>query len=65
VHLEIFDLRGRRVRSLVSGETLPAGTHERAWQGLDERGHTVASGVYLYRLRADQKVRVERMLLLR
>jgi hypothetical protein len=44
--LRVFDVRGRVVRTLVSGE-LPAGNHRAAWDGTDERGRPVASGVYV------------------
>jgi hypothetical protein len=49
VALQIFDLRGRLLRHVV-WEELAAGRHERTWDGTDERGHGVASGVYLVQL---------------
>jgi len=49
VRLQVFDLRGRQVRTLVAG-TLPAGPHCATWNGRDDRGRALASGVYLYRL---------------
>ena len=48
--LEVFDLRGRLVRRLVD-RVLGAGDHQVVWDGRDDRGGAVASGVYLYRLR--------------
>ena len=55
VHLVVYDVLGRRVRTLHSGETLTAGHYRTAWNGRDDAGRSVASGVYLYRLiaRAD------------
>lgn len=50
VELEVFDLLGRRVQSLVAG-SLPAGSHSVVWDGSDQEGGRVATGVYLYRLR--------------
>ncbi|MFQ5600061.1 MAG: choice-of-anchor B family protein [Candidatus Krumholzibacteriia bacterium] len=64
VELRVFDGRGRLVRQLVS-ERLDAGLHERAWNGRDEHGRQVASGVYLYRLVAPGFVDAHRMLLLK
>ena len=52
VRLAVYDLLGRRVRVLHSGEVLTAGRHRTSWDGLDEKGRPVASGVYLYRLTA-------------
>jgi len=51
VELAIHDLAGRLVRSLASGET-NAGHHAVRWDGKDALGRPVASGVYLYTLRA-------------
>jgi hypothetical protein len=49
--LALFDVGGRRVRLLVDAE-LPAGAHERAWDGRDDRGRRVPPGVYWARLEA-------------
>lgn len=49
--LEIYDLRGVRVRSLVSGEQT-AGRHEVVWDGRADDGQEAASGVYMARLAA-------------
>jgi len=49
VRLEIFDVRGRRVRKLVDRE-LPAGPHALGFDGRDDDGRTLASGVYYIRL---------------
>ena len=51
VALEVFDLRGRRVRMLLD-EVRPAGDGSTTWNGLDDTGAPVASGVYTVRLRA-------------
>lgn len=60
----IFDLAGRRIRTLVSGY-VDAGRHEAHWDGRDEQGRTVASGVYLYRLVAGGFAQTNRMVLLK
>jgi len=51
VRLEIFDAKGRRVRILVD-ETRPAGSYEVVWNGDDNEGRDLPSGVYLYRVTA-------------
>jgi len=48
VRLELFDLAGRRVRTLASG-VLEAGPHAVSWDGRDERGAEVGAGVYFVR----------------
>ncbi|MEZ4386730.1 MAG: FlgD immunoglobulin-like domain containing protein [Candidatus Krumholzibacteriia bacterium] len=51
VSLEILDVRGRRVAHPLDAD-LPAGVHEARWEGRDESGREVPSGVYLARLTA-------------
>ncbi len=46
--LAVYDVSGRLVRRLVGG-TLPAGSHEISWDGADDGGRDVASGVYFAR----------------
>ena len=47
--LNIFDLRGRLVRTLIEGE-VSAGDHAIVWDGLDGRGQPTSAGMYFYRL---------------
>jgi len=61
VALEVFDLRGRKVQTLVS-ENLSAGRHAILWNGTDSRGRQVSSGTYFYRLQADVKTMTDKML---
>ncbi|GAB4363504.1 MAG: hypothetical protein Kow0042_01410 [Calditrichia bacterium] len=64
VKLTIYDLLGREVKKLVS-ESLPAGEYDVQWDGTDDAGQPVASGVYLYRLQSVSHTAVRKMLLLR
>ena len=64
VRLEIFDILGRNVSTLVNGD-MPAGTWKVMWNGKDANGSSVASGIYLYRLQAGSFVSVKKMLLLK
>jgi hypothetical protein len=61
--LVVFDVRGRRVRTLLS-KRLEAGPHWRDWDGTDDGGRRVASGVYLVRLSTRTACATQRMLLL-
>ena len=65
VDLEIFDLAGRRVRALHLGETFQAGRHTALWNGKDDQGQTLASGVYQIRLKAQDFEGVQRATLLK
>ena len=50
VSLEIYDIRGRRVRVLLAEESLGRGEFTREWTGLDDSGAPVTAGVYFGRL---------------
>lgn len=62
--LEVFDLRGRQVRTLLAG-TLGAGDHQVQWNGRNDDGATVASGIYFYRLKSGDFEGMQRMVLLK
>ncbi len=64
VVLEVSDLLGRRVARLVDEMQSP-GAHEITWEGVDDSGRTVASGVYIYRLTSGTSTVTRSMLLLR
>ncbi len=52
IKLNIYDVSGRLVRSLVDGKTLEAGPHTALWDGKNLAGRTVASGTYFARMEA-------------
>ena len=58
VELAIFNLVGQQVTTLVQG-VWEAGTYTVRWDGRDDNGRELASGVYLYRLRAGDRKQVE------
>jgi len=62
VQLSVFDLRGRLVRELVSGQ-MEAGNHEVMWNGRDSRGQMSATGVYFARLSSADGVKTVKMVL--
>ncbi len=64
VSLTVYDLLGRMVRTLVSGEQ-EAGYKTVAWDGRDQLGNSVPSGVYFYSLKAGTIVESMRMVLIR
>ncbi|OGG55213.1 MAG: hypothetical protein A3F84_08320 [Candidatus Handelsmanbacteria bacterium RIFCSPLOWO2_12_FULL_64_10] len=61
VTLVVYNILGQQVRTLVSGSQGP-GYHAVVWDGRDEVGRQVASGLYLYRLQAGTFVQVRKML---
>ncbi len=64
VNLTVFDVSGRVVRTLAE-ETFPAGRHERVWDGRDNAGARVGSGVYICRLEAGSRRASVKVLLLK
>ena len=64
VRLAVYNVLGQRVRMLVEGAQKP-GFYEVDWDGTDEAGRQVASGVYLYRLQVGRFRDVRSMLLVK
>ena len=64
VELEIYNPLGQKLRTLVA-DLLAVGRHEVEWDGRDDGGIEVASGLYIYRLRIGSFVQTRRLLLVR
>ncbi|MDZ7371770.1 MAG: T9SS type A sorting domain-containing protein [candidate division KSB1 bacterium] len=64
VRIEVNDLLGRRIRRLIDEEQT-AGEHRVVWNGSDDRGQEVPSGVYFCIMRFKDKESLQRMILLR
>ena len=64
VNIIIYDLLGREVKVLVSGE-LVSGFHEIIWDGKDNFGRSVGAGVYFYLIKAGEFRQMKKMVLLK
>ena len=64
VSIEVFNVLGQRVRTLVN-EMKSAGEYRIEWNGSDEAGLSVSTGVYLYRFQAGDVEQTKKMLLLK
>jgi immune inhibitor A len=64
VSLDVYNLLGEKVRTLYDGSA-QAGTRSLVWDGTDDRGMSVASGVYFYRLTTRQGTIVKKMMMLK
>jgi hypothetical protein len=62
--LKIHNILGQKMRTLVD-ELKRAGSYEVIWDGKDDRGKEVASGIYFYQLKAGDFIETKKMLLLR
>jgi hypothetical protein len=65
VTLEIYNAVGQLIRTLVEDETLAAGIHTRRWDGRDQSGRPVPSGLYMVRLTAGQFHAVQKAMLVK
>ncbi len=64
VTLEIFNVNGQKIRTMVN-ETQSAGSHSVVWNGTDDHGMKVASGIYMYRLTAGEFTDTKKMTLIK
>ena len=62
--LKIYNMRGQVVRTLVN-EALSSGRHSRVWDGLDDNGSAVASGMYLYRVESEKQSKSRKMIMVK
>lgn len=65
VSLKIYNVMGQEVRAVLNGSIMSAGEHHVVWNGLNNAGAPVSSGVYLYRLTAGDVVKTRRMILMK
>jgi len=64
VSLKIFNIKGQLIRTLIN-EQLSASPYSVVWNGKNDNGNHVSTGVYLYRLQADTKLSVKKCILLK
>jgi len=65
VSVVIYNILGNRVRTLVDNKMYRAGYHSLVWDGKDDNGNKVTSGIYIYRVQAGSRVSTRRMLLIK
>jgi hypothetical protein len=62
--IEIFNVKGQKVKTLFNGY-LEAGEHSFVWNGDDDNGHSVSSGIYFYKMSSGEYSSVKKMMLLK
>ncbi|MDD4309130.1 MAG: T9SS type A sorting domain-containing protein [Candidatus Cloacimonetes bacterium] len=60
--LEIYNLKGQKVRQLLNS-TLPSGSHKAVWDGINDLGNPVSSGIYFYRVNCNKQAFTGKMIL--
>ena len=64
VMVNIYNTRGQLVRSLVNGQKA-AGMHSVVWNGMDDNGQSVSSGIYYYKMYAGKYSSTRKMILMK
>ena len=64
VKVTIYNSLGQAIRTLLDEQRQSAGKHNVQWNGCNDSGHPVASGVYMYRVEADKRVQRKKMLVM-
>ena len=64
VAIDIYNIKGQKVRTLVN-DIYSYGTHQAIWNGTDDNGNSVSSGVYFYQMKSSENNTVKRMVLLK
>ena len=62
--ISIYNIKGQMVKTLID-EKLPAGEHSVVWNGTDESGNSVSSGIYLYKLKNGRYTSTKKMILIK
>jgi len=64
VNLEVYNSRGEKIKTLLN-ELRPLGDNTFTWDGSDEQGKTVASGLYFYKIEAGKYTSTKKMILMK
>lgn len=64
VNIDIYNVKGQKVKQLVSGNK-EAGKHTQTWNGVDDKGNPVGSGIYFYQLKTVESTLKGKMMLLK
>ncbi|MFH1336992.1 MAG: FlgD immunoglobulin-like domain containing protein, partial [Candidatus Zixiibacteriota bacterium] len=64
IKITIYNLLGQKVKTLINGKS-PAGRQEVSWDGKNNRGEAVSSGIYFYRMEADEFTQIKKMVFLK
>ena len=64
VELNIFDIKGNLIKSLMNG-VVQAGNHSVAWNAVDESAMMVPAGIYFYSLQTNQQIFTRKMILMK
>jgi M6 family metalloprotease-like protein len=64
VNISVYNIRGQKIKTLLDG-IYPSGQHSISWNGTDDIGNSVGSGVYFYRLSMGEIVETRKMIMIK
>lgn len=64
IFMSVFNIKGQKVKTLFVGKA-KSGTHRLEWNGLDQQGNRMSSGIYFIRLQSPDRVETKKVLLLK
>jgi len=64
IELKIYNVKGQKIKTLLS-EIQTTGTHSVIWDGRDNKGEMVSSGIYFYLIDSENEQHIRKMLLLK
>ncbi len=65
VTLEIYNMMGQKIKTLINGEYKSGGFHQAHWDGRDDAGSQVSSGIYVYYFRAGKFFDSKKLILMK
>ncbi|HPM03779.1 MAG TPA: FlgD immunoglobulin-like domain containing protein, partial [Candidatus Cloacimonadota bacterium] len=64
VSIDVFNVKGQKVRTLVN-DRLTAGSHTIQWNGTDDNGKNVSSGIYFFNMKSGKYTSTRKMILMK
>ncbi|HOD55618.1 MAG TPA: FlgD immunoglobulin-like domain containing protein, partial [Candidatus Cloacimonadota bacterium] len=64
VSIDVFNVKGQKVRTLVN-DRLTAGSHTIQWNGTDDNGKNVGSGIYFFNMKSGKYTSTRKMILMK
>ena len=64
LRIDIYNIKGQKILALVD-DIYPAGSHSVVWNGTDDRGYSVSSGIYFYKMTAGGVQEIRRMVMMK
>jgi hypothetical protein len=65
ITIEIFNILGQKVKTLINASNQKAGAYNVVWNGKDQFGNQVSSGIYFYRIQAGNFIQAKKMVLMK